>query len=88
MLRGTNSFHEPLHASDSTACSEPVDDHCRRLLDNSAEAGPVNRHERVAEVERDRADGRQVHPRQVATLDGQISRNGQYEQAIRSGLAV
>ena len=25
MNRGTNSFHEPLHGSDPTACSEPID---------------------------------------------------------------
>jgi hypothetical protein len=27
MMRGTNSFHEPRHASDSTPFRGPVDDH-------------------------------------------------------------
>ena len=29
MLHGTNSFHEALHASDSTACWKPIGDHER-----------------------------------------------------------
>jgi hypothetical protein len=50
---------------------------------------PVDRDEGVAEVEGDRphivAPGDVPH---VAALDGQIPRNGQYEQVVRSGLGV
>ena len=67
---------------------EPLDDRLGRRLDDAPQPGPIDRHERVAEVEGDRPDGREVHRRQVATLDGQISRNGQYEQDMRSGFAV
>ncbi len=68
--------------------AEPLDDRAGGHLDDSTEPGPVDRNEGIAEIERDGVDGREVHPGHVATLDGQISRNGQYEQAMRSGLAV
>ena len=60
-----------------------------RLLDHAAESLPVHAHERVPEVEGDRGDGdpRGGHP-QVATLDGQMSRKGQYMQLRALGRGV
>ena len=66
------------------------DDHGRGgHLDHAVQRRSIHGDERVAEVEGDRLE--LVTPGDIAhveALDGQIARNGQYEQVIRSGLAV
>jgi hypothetical protein len=56
---------------------ERLDDRPARGIDDGPQPGPANRDERVAEVERDRADAAGLERGHVATLDGQISRYGQ-----------
>ena len=46
-------------------------------LNDAPQTRPIDLDQGIAEVEGDRLDGRDVHGRQVATLEGQISRNGQ-----------
>jgi hypothetical protein len=77
--------HEPIHLERP----EAVDHGRGREFDHPMQGGPVDGDERVPEVERDRLQlSAPGDARHVAALDGQIARNGQYEQVVRSGVAV
>ena len=70
LLRPRGKERRPLEVRPSSA------DRVGRQLNDPPEGRPADGHERVAEVERDRGDPREL-PGHVATLDGQMVLNGQ-----------
>ena len=58
-----------------------------RLVDDSRKGRPIGSDERVSEVDRDRRD-RDAPGHPYATLDGQMSRNGQYVHESALGFGV
>ncbi len=60
----------------------------RRFVDHGCEGRPIRPDQRVAKVDGDRGDRDGSAHDQRATLDGQMSRNGQYVQARVPGFGV
>ena len=58
------------------------------LVDHGREGGAIGPDERVPEIDRDGGDRETGSHAQRATLDGQMSRNGQYVQASVPGFGV
>ena len=65
-----------------------LDERVAGVLDDRPQARSVDADERVPEVDGDRRDGEAGRHLSVATLEGQMSRNGQYVHARALGRGV